>query len=256
MKSHRGTSKEILLMYFSSMLKFITLLFVLISFSSISQKRATLERLQHDKEICKAFAEKSIIEINGGVLLVRLNFRQKQIDYLTKRNDTIAAKNIQKTALTKNKKITEAFSKKFNFCSVYFFKMSDSKYVRLQQFDSIALYDINLNVLSTDSIRLQSENYLIGEFNKIKQDTSYYSDVDQIDMSKENPKEKVYYGGSKNGREAFIIMDRKFQQIQKPFPYFSTLPSLLSDRVRFLKAIESINEKLHGYSRQVGTKEE
>ncbi len=238
------------------MLKFITLLFVVTSFSSISQERATIQRLQQDKKICKAFAEKSIHEMNDGVLLVRLNFHQKQIDYLTKRNDSIAVKKIQEKTLTTNKKVTEAFLKEFDFCTVYFFKMSDSKYVRLQQFDSITFYGRNFNTVAVDSIRIKSKNYLIGEFNRIKQDTSYYYAGDRIDLSKENPKSKVYYGGSKNRREAFIIMDRKFQQIQRPFPYFSTLPSMLSERVRYLKAIESINAKLHHYSSQVGTKEE
>lgn len=237
------------------MLKFTTLLFLVISFSSFSQERATLERLQRDKKTCKEFAEKSINEIEDGVLLVRLNFRQKQINYLADRNDTIAARSIKEKAFSTNKKVSEAFIKKFDFCTVYFFKMSDSRHVSLQQFDSITLYDVNLTAVNPDSIRVKSDNYLIGEFNKIKQDTTTFYDSEIIDMSKEEPKKKVYYGGTKNGREAFIIMDRKFQQIQKPFPYFSTLPAVLSERVRYLKAIEFINEKLHGYSKQVGRRE-
>lgn len=241
-------------MYLYIMRTYTTLLFLIIAFTSASQERATLKRLQRDKEICKTFAEKSIQEINNGVLLVRLNFRQKQINHLINLTDSAAANRIKVKTFATNKKITEAFSQHFDFCPVYFFKMSDSKYVKLQQFDSITLYDLKLN--EADSIRVKSDNYLIGEFNRIKQDTSYYYEGDQIDMSKENPKTKVYYGGSKNGREAFIIMDRKFQQIQKPFPYFSSLPQLNTDKVRFKKAIESINKKLHGYSAEVGTKEE
>lgn len=243
-------------MYFYIMHKFTTLLFLVISFSSFSQERATLQRLQEDKKICKTFAEKSIHEISDGVLLVRLNFHQKQIDYLNKRDESVSAKSIEDKALITNKKIAESFLKQFDFCTVYFFKMSDSKHVSLQEFDSITLYDRNLNAVAVDSIRVKSDNYLIGEFNKIKQDTAYYYGDDVIDWSNENPRTKVYYGGAKNGREAFIIMDRKFQQLQRPFPYFSSLPSMLSERVRYIKAIEQINLKLHSYSSQVGTKEE
>ena len=76
-------------------------------------------------------------------------------------------------------------------------------------------------------------------------------------MLKKRSKQKVYYGGSKNGREAFIIMDRKFQQIQRPFPYFAGLQAVLSEAVRYKKALELINEKLHDYSSEIiGTKEE
>jgi hypothetical protein len=236
------------------MYKFITLLFLIVSFSSNSQERATLKRLQHDKKVCKEFAETSIQEISNGVLLVRLNFRQKQINHLNKLNDTIAANQIKKRVLITNKKVTEAFSEKFNFCKVYFFKMSDSKHLKNQQFDSITFYDNTLSEVNSQLIK--SNNYLIGEFNKIKQDTSHYYNDDIIDLSVDKSKKKVYYGGSKNGREAFIIMDRKFQQIQRPFPYFASLPSILSESARYKKAIESINLKLRNYTIQVGTKEE
>ncbi len=232
----------------------LILLFLIISFSSTSQERATIKRLQRDKEICKDFAEKSIQEINGGVLLVRLNFRQRQINHLNSLNDTVSANIIKEKVLITNKKVTKAFSEKFNFCTVYFFEMSDSKHLSNQQFDSITFYDHSLS--KVDGQLIKSDNYLIGEFNKIKQDTSHYYDGDLIDLSIEKSKKKVYYGGSKNGREAFIIMDRKFQQIQRPFPYFASLPSILSESARYKKALESINLKLRNYSTQVGTKEE
>ena len=234
--------------------KFITLLFLAFTFTSISQERATLKRLRQDKEICKAFAEQSIQELDGGVLLVRLNFRQKQIDYLNDHKNASGADQIRKQAMEVNKKIATAFSEKFDFCKVYFFKMADSKYIKNQQFDSLTFYDLSLK--ETDSLTLELDNYLIGEFGRIKQDTSYYYSDDRNDTSIEKSKSKVYYGGSKNGREAFIIMDRQFQQIQKPFPYFAGLQTVLSEAARFKKALEVINSKLHGYAAQFTTEEE
>jgi len=231
-----------------------TLLFSLLLFTSIAQERATLERLRHDKEVCKEFAEKSIQELDGGVLLVRLNFRQKQIDYLNKNQNPSEAKLIEKTAMKENEKIAEAFSKHFDFCEVYFFKMADSKHVLSQNFDSITFYDLSLKAV--DNSKMATDNYLIGEFSCIKQDTVYYADQKSNDTSLDDPKAKTYFGGAKNGREAFIIMDRKFQQIRKPFPYFAGLEVFLSEGVRYKKALEKINSKLHAYSTQVGKKTE
>ena len=234
---------------------FLTLLTLSIALAATSQERATLKRLKQDKQVCKAFAEKSIQEISDGVLLVRLNFRQKQIDYLNNQQDTSAANRVKKEAMSVNKKIADAFTEKFDFCTVYFFKMSDSKHLKNQQFDSLTFYDQSFQEVGTSIVK--EDNYLIGEFSRIKQDTSQYYDENRIDTSKKRSKQKVYYGGSKNGREAFIIMDRKFQQIQRPFPYFAGLQAVLSEAVRYKKALELINEKLHDYSSEIiGTKEE
>lgn len=232
---------------------FISLLILVISFTSHSQERATLETLKRDMEVCKAFAQKSIQEMEGGVLLVRLNFRQRQVDFLNNRKDSAGANGVQKKAMAVNKKIADAFTEKFDFCKVYFFKRADSKHLRNQDFDSLTFYDHSFNEI--DRSVIQEDNYLIGEFGRIKDDTtSFYSDEIR-DTSKENPKSKTYYGGSKNGREAFIIMDRKFQQIRKPFPYYAGLEVFLSEGARFKKALEKINLKLHTYSGRVNGSE-
>lgn len=236
------------------MRELITLLTLVIAFTSTSQERATIEQLRRDKAISKAYAEKSIQEINGGVLLVRLNFHQKKVDYLNEHGKTATAEEVSKKAKDVNQKIVSAFSENFDFCDVYFFKMSDSKYVKNQQFDSITLYDLSLKEI--DSSGLTTDNYLIGEFGRIKGDTTHYYSDDVRDTSVEKSKRKEYYGRSKNGREAFIIMNRKFQQIQKPFPYFAPLQVFYSESARFKKALELINEKLHGYSAGVVTEEE
>lgn len=228
------------------MSSFISLLILVVSFLSFSQERATFERLKRDKEICKTFAEKSIAEINGGVLLVRLNFQNKKIDFLRRKGDSLALKYTENEVLSLNKKIAKSFSENFDFCDVYFFKMSDSRHVRSQDFDSLTFFNLELNEVNT--VPVQSENYLIGEFSHIKQDTSHYYKGDRLDLAKENPKTRVYDGGSKNGREAFIIMDRKFQQIQKPFPYFAPLQILAPETTRYKKAIIKINQELHTYA--------
>ncbi|MFK7786123.1 MAG: hypothetical protein AB8B56_13460 [Crocinitomicaceae bacterium] len=231
------------------MRKFISLLILVVSFTAHSQERATLKNLKRDKEVCKAFAHKSIHEIEDGILLVRLNFRQRQVDYLNSRKDSIGANRITKEAMKVNKKITNAFAENFDFCTVYFFKKADSKHLKNQDFDSLTFYDLSFNEI--DRSVIQEDNYLIGEFGRIKDDTtSFYSDEIR-DTSKEKPKSKTYYGGSKNGREAFIIMDRKFQQIRKPFPYFAGLEIFLSEGARFKKALTKINLKLHDYSNEV-----
>lgn len=235
------------------MFKFVAFLPLFIAFSSFSQGRATRERIQRDREISKAFAEQSIQELNNGILLVRLNFRQKQIDYLMN-SDTSEANKVRQQALSTNQKITTAFKDNYDFSTVYFFQLSDSKHLRNQVFDSVTFYDYELNVVEIPT--LKSDNYLIGEFGKIKQDTAHYYSGDRIYTPNSKEKTKVYYGGTKNGREAFVIMDRKFQQIQKPFPYFSPLQAFMSENGRYRKALVVMNSKLKAYSKEVGLKEE
>jgi hypothetical protein len=236
------------------MFKYLLLAFLFSPVLSFSQERATFKRLKRDKEICKAFAEKSIKEIEGGVLLVRLNFRQRQIDYLNSRQDSSGAEAVRKKAMRVNKKIATAFSEKFDFCTVYFFGRSDSKHLKNQDFDSLTFYDLSFN--KTDSSVVQKDNYLIGEFGRVKDDTVYYYSDNVPDTANDKSESKTYYGGTKNGREAFVIMDRQFQQIRKPFPYFIGLEVFLSEGVRFKIALEKINAKLHSYSDQVGANQQ
>ncbi len=232
------------------MLKYVVFLPLFIAYASFSQERATPERLKHDKEICEAFAQKSIKEISGGFLLVRLNFRQKQVDYLMK-HDTVEAKKVQEKALSTNLKISKAFQDKYAFSRVYFFQSSDSRHLRNQVFDSVTFYDHDLNVV--EASELQKDNYLIGEFGRIQQDTARYYASDRIYTPSNKEKTKVYYGGSKNGREAFIVLDRKFQQIQKPFPYFSPLQPFMSQKGRYRQALVVLDEKLGRYEREVNS---
>lgn len=231
------------------MLKYVVFLPLFVAFVSFSQDRATPERLERDKKICQAFAQKSFEELNGGFLLVRLSFRQKQVDYLMQR-DSSEAKKVQEKAMSKNLKITKAFQDKYTFSGVYFFEASDSKHLKNQEFDSVTFYDHNLQVV--DASLLQSDNYLIGEFGRIQQDTAQYYAGDRIYTQHSKEKTKVYYGGSKNGREAFIIMDRNFQQIRKPFPYFSPLQPFMSEQGRYRKALVVLEEKFEKYGKEVG----
>ncbi len=235
------------------MFKFVAFLPLFIAFASFSQQRATRDRLERDRKICEAFAETSIQELKEGVLLVRLNFRQKQIDYLMER-DTSEARKVREKTLSTNMKIATAFKDRYDFSAVYFFQSSDSKHLRNQAFDSITIYGYDLTVV--DTAELTSDNYLIGEFGRIQQDTSHYYSGDRIHTQHSKEKTKVYYGGSKNGREAFIIMDRKFQQIQKPFPYFSPLQPFMSEQGRYRKALLVLNENLKKYANEVGLKDE
>ena len=232
------------------MYKLLSLLTICVSFSAYSQERASFKQLKRDKEICKAFAEKSIEEIDGGVLLVRLNFRQRQIDYLNSHQDSSGAEAVRKKAMRINKKIATAFSEKFDFCTVYFFGRSDSKHLKNQDFDSLTFYDLSFKEIDSSIVR--NDNYLIGEFGRVKDDTTYYYSDNVPNTANEKAESKTYYGGTKNGREAFVIMDRQFQQIRRPFPYFIGLEVFLSEGVRFKIALEKINAKLHSYSDQVG----
>ena len=63
-------------------MKITSLLVLLFLISPVyGQKVATIKTIRKEKEIEKAFAENAIQELKSGVLLVRLNFRQRAVDY-------------------------------------------------------------------------------------------------------------------------------------------------------------------------------
>lgn len=222
-----------------------TILFLILSIHSFSQQRATLENLQKDKEICTEFAQKSITELGSGILLVRLDFRQREIDYYEKYGNTKAVENIKKQQAKINEEIVEAFREEYHFGDVYFFQLSDSRKILDQDFDSVTFYNDSLQVVNL--YQLKTNNYLIAEFGQIRQDTTYYYSDNVPDTREPNPNQVQYYGGTKNTRAALIIMDRNFNQIREPFPYFAVYHKLTSVKSRYHRPVEKMSERLMTY---------
>lgn len=235
-------------------MKLLTFIIFAIGFSFIGfsqnsdgDERATLKKLRKDKEICEAYAQKAIVEMkNKGVLLVRLNFKQKQIDYLRKNgNHDYAEKLIEKCKLD-NEFIAQAFQENFDFCPVVFFKMNDSRKLIEGKIDSMGFFNHSLEKID---FSIDSSRIFIAEFGRIKQDTvQYLSGYSQ--EPGDSTQRSHYYGGTKNSRSALVIMNEKFQQIREPFPYFAPYSALASRKQKYRNGVLKLNGKLNKFLKQ------
>lgn len=227
-------------------MKFLLILFTFASITFVNaQNRATLENFRADKAVCEAFAERSIVELKNGELLVRLDFRQREVDYHLSKGNSKEAEKLVNEQHKINAFIIKAFRENYSFSSVHFFALKDSEHLVSGQFDSITFYTTSFEIDST--FRPNNGSYLIAEFGRTRQDTIAYYNDNVPNTSKENPKQKSYYGGGKNARNALIVMDRAFNQIREPFPYFAGYSQINSLKNRFGGAVMRLDYGLHRY---------
>ena len=223
--------------------------FQLLNFS-FGQERATIPSNIEYKQLQKKAAKKAIRELRTGVLLVRLNFNEKEIAYFEKYQNHTEANKIRTKNLQSNSAIIEAFTKNFDFCPVYFFSMSDSRKIVEGKLDSVIYY--NASCVADSSIRPKASTYLIAEFGAIEQDTMYYYKGSLPDASKSDGKNNnSYYGGDKNPISALVIRNRDFYQLREPFPYYVNYAPHGSIARRYNIPVGKLNKKLKFYSGSV-----
>jgi len=222
---------------------FILLFIVSLTFA---QERATVPGLIDHRKQRQAAAEKNIIALKEGVLLVRLNFQKQKIAYFEKYNNTKEVAKIKEKALKVNTEIIDAFNTYFKFCKVYFFAMDDSRKVLDGKLDEVSFY--NKDGVEDPSIKYTGDNFFVGEFGYIEQDTtSYYKGSTPSTNNDKDPEGKTYYGGSKNNKSAFVIRDRNFIQLRDPFPYYVGYKYFGTLKSRYRSPIRKLNEKLVSY---------
>jgi len=188
-----------------------------------------------------------IEQLKSGVLLVRLQTQNPEINALKEKGlNNQAEQELQNQALY-NKTIINAFKNKFNFCPVYFFFSDNSEKVRNKEFKNIFLND-NLAVDST--IKINPLFYFTAEFGFTEQDTaeSTYKSVlyEKNDSgSLEHP--EYHYGSPDMRLDALVIKSDQFVQLSKPFPYYAKINKLLSVKSQVEDAVELMNTKLKKY---------
>src|SRR3989344_7611633 len=140
-----------------------------------------------------SFAQKSrdkartnITTIKTGALFVRLRTSELKISALKSKGMVKEAEEIRLAQEATNKQIIEAFKKEYKFSKVYFFYSNHSTSVKEGNYKGL-IFDVNMQIDSSFS----SNSYLIGEFDE--------SATTQLD--------------------AFIIKDKNYVQLTKPFPY-------------------------------------
>ncbi len=215
---------------------FLFLIFLSFSFTSFAQTDPTYKDYKKEREGERKVAEKNILLMKEGVLLVRLDFKSKEVAYYEKYNNTKAANKLKKKQIEVNQYIIEAFDSLFNFCPVYFFGEKDSRNILEGRMNEV-IFD-NLNCEPDTSVKWKNESFFIAEFGRIEGDTTLEE-------------------SSKLSAAALIIRDNKFKQLRDPFPYFSIYHEWGIKKKKFRMSARRMNESLDiFYKRMKGIKKE
>ncbi|MFD1553208.1 hypothetical protein DNU06_15205 [Putridiphycobacter roseus] len=223
--------------------------FLIIQFAGFNQQLSELKGLDNAH-----IAEFYINYLKDGVLLVRLQKKQRKIDILTRTGNLADAENVRQEQLKTNKSIVAAFNDKFTFCPTYFFYSDDSKYVANNQLDSVTFLDV---MLMPKLVKFDSNvNFLTAEFGIIKEDTALNYAGNRLDgdyryykdSSNRTYKNDYYNGGTNMSFGALLIKSNIFIQLSPPFPFYArTLATLPILRRSHNKVVEIMNSKLIAY---------
>ncbi len=159
-------------------------------------------------------ARTHITTIKSGALFVRLRTSELKITALKSKGMVKEAEEIRLAQEVTNKQIIEAFKKEYKFSKVYFFYSNHSTSVKEGNYKGL-IFDVNMQIDSS----FNSNNYLIGEFDE--------SATTQLD--------------------AFIIKDKNYVQLSKPFPYLVKQNQALVSTRSYDKIVFILNEKFFDF---------
>lgn len=166
-------------------------------------------------------AQYHIKELKRCTLLVRLQTKENHINYFKNQKDFSAVERIKKHQSKVNEALKLAFSNFFDFTQVAYFYSSDSKKVAEGNFHNVLL---NENLERDSTIQFTDTNYYI------------------VDVS------EVFYETFQEHMQGLVILDKYFQQLEKPFPYHVRRRAGLA----FIKRedaelVRIFNENLHAF---------
>ncbi len=225
---------------------------------------------ESDRSRKRRVAKRQIRQLRDGALLVRLKTAEPTIEAMEKRGFTRLAQEKIDAQREENISIMRAFNAAYNFSEVKFFYSSDSRKVLDGEYEGIFLND----KLERDSaiVLNNKKNVFTCELANIEEDTArYFSHYELVSTgnfaAKQVPR---FYGGGQNSFYAMVIKDREFNQLSRPFPYYSrALFKSLSEhpghglfylplKILFtqtpLGSIEGLNSKLYKYWERVERK--
>lgn len=176
---------------------------------------------EEGNEIYGLSARDHIKQLHDGVLLVRLPTKQNSIDALIKTGRTEQAEQVRVQNEKKNLELYNGMKDEFTFCPVYFFFSYDSKHILDGNLDSVQFLGPNLEEDPTLSIG--DKNFCTAEVTLVSQDTSgkKRNIRSSEENNRDNQNEPKYYGGANMRFQALIIKDKQFNQLRRPFPYYS-----------------------------------
>ena len=194
----------------------------------------------------REMSAQQIIDMKKAGLFVRIRDRHVQVASLRKYGQNEAADKVERERATLNKRIVKAFKRNFKFCPVYFFYSQDSKFIRLQQYDSVRFVDSTLRYDS--SIRPKHECYFTAELGTVAPDTArYFGGYYLTETENGLEKKERYYKTSDAGFKALIIKSNEFVQLSHPFPYYVRSYTANPNLKRMLWYVKKMNIALDEY---------
>lgn len=168
----------------------------------------------------RVWASKSKVKkLKDGTLLFRLQTLQPKIDAMKKAGLIEESEKVEKEQRELNLGLVKAFKAAYKFSNVLFFYSHSSNQVRNKNFSNIFLND-SLEVDSSITLPKREVVFTAG-FKNIERDTIKIFQSNDI---RENF-EPIYYGGTDYTFTALVIMDDQFQQLFRPFPYYTRVAS-------------------------------
>ena len=152
--------------------------------------------------------------LKTGALFVRLKTSELKMNALKSKGMLKEAEEVRIAQENTNKSIIAAFKANFKFCPVYFFYSNHSTEVKSGNYKGL-IFDVNMQMDSSFS----NDKYLIGEFDESK--------TTQMD--------------------AFIIKDKNYQQLKKPFPFFIKQNEAVVSTRSYEKIVFILNKRLFEY---------
>lgn len=193
--------------------RFFTYTAIALTLLSLSPNLHAQETRKSEKQSRKEF----IHDFKNGVLLVRLQDRDKSIRELEERGLADEAEKIRQAQRRENRETILSFGKTFDFCPVYFFYAKDSEAIRKADFTG-KVFNANLEVVE------------VPEGKKIF--TAEFAETETL------------------GIDGLIVMDDRLLPLEDPLPYFERRYIFfgLINRSK-AKMVEAYNEKLHEYAK-------
>ncbi|MDX2362556.1 MAG: hypothetical protein QNK23_17240 [Crocinitomicaceae bacterium] len=224
----------------------IIFLTIILSGLCFGQDSATFSGNMSERKHRIAVARQSISELKDGVLLVRLDFQKKRIDYYTQYDNLREAEKIEAKQTKMNREIIDAFNTHFDFCQIVYFAQEDSRKLLNGDLDSIVFY--NNNYEQDPTIDIGDKKWLVAEFGFIEQDiTTYYGGTSHFPFNEEPSVLANEYGEKKNNISALVIRNIKFQQMRDPFPYYASYNFFGLVKKRYRIPVKKLNDRLHRY---------
>ena len=211
------------------------------------QAQGERDRSYPSKEERTSIAAEQIRSLQNGVLLVRLSTKQNSIDAMEQKGLSKQADVLRQKVLAENLEIASSFKTSFNFCPVYFFYSHDSKHVMNGNLDSVTF--MNSELKAYEIVEFENNNYFTAEFTLLAQNTKYREQ--NIPKGQEdNPnytREAKYYGGANMRFHALIIKDQQFNQLERPFPFYSRTLNSFFMKKKTEEVVSVLNEKLFAF---------